>query len=579
MRIVEKHGGLPIIDRNILADAITEFPEIIRKGENWNHAKHSLLHKCRELFAAEVCAIFLVQDGNVLLDAHIGYTRADGSPIRFEILREKLIYRVSHRHEWGKSPFDGITGLVASRGEEFYADSWEEIKHNPNYAGKPDSLGIWSEERKFRCMFAVPLTIGNKTVGVLKVENKISGNFDSVDREILRKLASLFSIAVGQAYLGHASEEQLTRETPTETDSDRRREVQSLAETYDRFEMASVIERSPGQIEYALSDPNLPNMHSWSFEKAVVVGMGGSALPVEVLNEAFRDSLSTPVFVSRHYDLPALVDDRTLIIASSFSGNTEEVLSAIDGIPSDAKNIIVISAGGKLASLAEERHYPYVHIPHERESEAFQPRCATGYIVTYMARILAGAGILKDPEPELNALLTFLQRLDVRPDAEMIAHWFAERIPVFYTDATYERSIARISKIKMNENAKRPAFFNSLPEANHNEMIGFSRPYGKFAFLYLRDPDGHPRVHQRFDVMRTVFSDKHFDHVDFREWVIPGITKLQKIFSALTFADWCSYTVALLDHVDPTPVSLVEDFKDVLGAAGPPNSQPDRASS
>jgi glucose/mannose-6-phosphate isomerase len=126
-------------------------------------------------------------------------------------------------------------------------------------------------------------------------------------------------------------------------------------------------------------------------------------------------------------------------------------------------------------------------------------------------------------------------------------------------------SIARTAKIKFNENAKRPAFFNGLPEANHNEMIGFSNnAIGDFGILYLHDPASHPRIPERFNVMKKVFLREGLHNVAFREWVIPGETKIQRIFGAINFADWCSYTVALLDGVDPTPVALVESFKQVL---------------
>ena len=120
--------------------------------------------------------------------------------------------------------------------------------------------------------------------------------------------------------------------------------------------------------------------------------------------------------------------------------------------------------------------------------------------------------------------------------AEAAAEWIGQRIALIYTDQIHEGSVGRITKIKLNEHAKRPAFFNSLPEANHNETIGMSRPFGEYAMLYMKDPASHPRVHQRFDVMRSVFADTGLDHVDFREWEMPGETGFQKIFAALTFA-------------------------------------------
>jgi glucose/mannose-6-phosphate isomerase len=135
---------------------------------------------------------------------------------------------------------------------------------------------------------------------------------------------------------------------------------------------------------------------------------------------------------------------------------------------------------------------------------------------------------------------------------------------VVYTDQAYVQSVARIAKIKFNENSKRPAFFNALPEANHNETIGFRKDLGRFGILYLHDPASHPRVRLRFQVMERVFREQGIANVALREWVMPGQSRLEKIFGALTFADWCSYTLALLDGVDPTPVPLVERFKRAL---------------
>jgi glucose/mannose-6-phosphate isomerase len=348
------------------------------------------------------------------------------------------------------------------------------------------------------------------------------------------------------------------------SDGDRRKEILSLAGKYDKFNMARVIETTAEQIAYALSAPDLPDLGGRSFERAVIAGMGGSALPVEVLQDAFSDQLRAPLRAWRHYGLPSWVDERTLVIASSLSGETEETLSAAESPQAEAATTIALTAGEDLAELARERGYPVVRIPVEREPDGFQPRSATGYMVTYMARILAAAGILEDPAPALKSLVAFLRALDVRSEAEEVAYWFGDRIPIFYTDATHESSVARIAKVKHNENSKRPAFFNCLPEANHNEMIGLERPFGEFACLYLRDPDSHSCVHLRFKAMREVFGKRKIDHIEFREWTMPGGNRLEKIFSGLMFADWSSYTLALLDGQDPTPVPLVQEFKQTL---------------
>ena len=175
------------------------------------------------------------------------------------------------------------------------------------------------------------------------------------------------------------------RETMTRTPQ---QDFRRLAETFDRHSMAEVIEGTPDQIEFALSDPAFPEIPKAAIERVILAGMGGSALPGNVLADAFE--FSVPFEVCRQYSFPSGIDESTLLIACSFSGNTEETVEALQAIPSDSRaTIVVVTAGGKLLELAEERGYPVVRIPKEREVDGFQPRCATGYVMTYVARILA----------------------------------------------------------------------------------------------------------------------------------------------------------------------------------------------
>jgi glucose/mannose-6-phosphate isomerase len=339
-------------------------------------------------------------------------------------------------------------------------------------------------------------------------------------------------------------------------------DLESLARTLDRSNMKAVIEGVPNQIRTALAQ-SLPRIPAGTFTRAVIVGMGGSALPADVVIAVFGEKLLGPVHIVRHYTLPPM-DDRTLVIASSFSGSTEETLSAIEGLPRHSKNVVVVTAGGQLQTLADQREFALIRIPVEREPRGFQPRSAVGYFVTFFARVLAAAGLMPEPSPELASVATFLDEMDVRRDAQDVAEWLKDRIPVVYTDERHLMSIARITKIKFNENSKRPAFFNSLPEANHNEMIGYVKPLAKFGALYLNDASSHPKVRQRFQVMADTFQRDGLEHVAFREWTMPGTTLLERTFAALVFAEWCSYVLALLDGFDPTPVDLVEKFKTAL---------------
>ena len=338
-----------------------------------------------------------------------------------------------------------------------------------------------------------------------------------------------------------------------------------LAATYDRHDMQRVITRTPDHIDIALESV-LPAMPSAPVSRPILVGLGGSALPADVLNDAFAEELRAPVEITRTYRLPGSVDETTLVIASSFSGNTEEVLAALRSLDRNHRQVVVVTAGGALAELARERRYPVVRIPKEKEPPGFQPRCAIGYVVTYLARILTEVGLMSDPVPRLQAASRLLRGVDVRTSAWKMACCLEGRVPIVYTDESHALSVARVAKIKFNENAKTPAFFNAIPEMNHNEMIGFSAGVGTFAALYIHDADTHPSIQKRFHVMQSVFEQEQLSHVTFHEWQMPGESRVERVFGALTFADWCSFSLGLLAGRDPTPVELVERFKGVLAA-------------
>ncbi len=557
-------GSLSLIDAEInsLVDAIDAVrptsQSIVGSGEDAtaiDEACNNLLEGCRKVCNAEVCAIFLVHDEEVLLQAQLGYEQPGGFPISFHELCQEFKYKIGKVDE---TRYDGITGLVASTGKEFSADSWKEIKQNPSHEGKPERLKIWNEGRPFHCMFAVPLKVSDKTIGVLKVENKrdsttmLGDTFSGQDKLLLRILAQLFSRELERAGFPIKG---LTKESKTI-------KLAVLAKKHDHYKMQEVIKYLPRQIEIALKQ-ELPTIPTGPFKAAVVVGMGGSALPVDVISTAFQDHLNVPLSVLRNYALLPSVTKDHLIIASSFSGTTEETLSAIKPLHKDA-NVVCLTTGGELRDLATERGYPLVLMNIANEPPGFQPRSAVGYFVTYLARMLETAGVVSGTTTEITAIPPFLRSVDFSEQAEKIARWIKKKIPIIYCDETYKMAIARTAKIKFNENSKRPAFFNVIPEANHNEMIGFTSSLGDFGILYFHDQSSHPRIEKRFEVMKRVFAEGNLKHVSFMKWIIPGQTKLQKIFAALAFSERCSYNLALLDGFDPTPVDMVEKFKSAL---------------
>ena len=355
--------------------------------------------------------------------------------------------------------------------------------------------------------------------------------------------------------------------------------MKERAERWDRSRMDRVIAATGDQIEFALDDPRFParelgerarsrerEAQDGPVREVLVVGMGGSALPVDILNDVLSDRLPGPILACRHYEIPRPRRGRRFLVFSSFSGNTEEVVEPLRALPADTPDTAIVTAGGELAEIGQARGIPTIRIPAWREPAGFQPRSASGYIVTYLARLLDAVGYAAGPVERFRALGRFLNGTDFREDGEALARQVAGRIPLFYTDEAHALSVGRIAKIKYNENAKQPAFFNTLPEANHNEMIGFGGAREDYALVYFRDPESHPRVHRRFETLRELLAG---GRLRFCEWEMRGENPLERVFSALTVADWTSYFAALLAGVDPTPVALVEAFKRRLSEPRP----------
>jgi glucose/mannose-6-phosphate isomerase len=344
-------------------------------------------------------------------------------------------------------------------------------------------------------------------------------------------------------------------------------DLEELGRTLDRSRMADVIRGIPRQISMAM-EPQIPKLANKNYRNAIVAGVGGSALPAEVMIDCFRGQISRPISVHRGYGLPAEFNPEALLLCCSFSGNTEETLDVVRSVPPEAANVVTFGAGGELESVSRERGFPFVRIPLEHEPDNFQPRCATGYFVTLMSRLLGGTCLPDDASAQLATAAKRVDEAEIRPGAEGCALFIANRIPIVYTDEAHTGAVARVGKIKFNENSKRPAFFNALPELNHNEMTGFVHPLGEYCVLYLHDPESDPRIRKRFETMRRVFDLEGIANVVFFDWEMLGSSRMERVLTSLSFLDWCSYTLALISGFDPTPVDLVEKFKREI-AAGP----------
>lgn len=305
------------------------------------------------------------------------------------------------------------------------------------------------------------------------------------------------------------------------------------------------------------------------FDHVVVSGMGGSALPVDViacyLEEYFSQNPqkgSVSISHNRNYTLPRRSYDRALNIFCSHSGNTEETIASLEEAIAHGLQSIGISAGGRVKEICQEKNIPHITLPIPFEN--FQPRMATGHFFSTILQILINAKKIDD----VSSVISEKTASQIQNDVvvyEMIGKNFAQKLvgktPIIYASEKFA-SLAMIWKIKINENSKVPAFWNVFPELNHNEFVGFTNPQAQFHVMILRDSDDHERIMRRFAVTAEALIERDIevDIVDIAEGDM-----IRKIFSTIALCDWISYYLALNYHQDPTPVDMVENFKKALG--------------
>jgi len=294
------------------------------------------------------------------------------------------------------------------------------------------------------------------------------------------------------------------------------------------------------------------------FKSITVSGMGGSALPVDILKIYLNEKeTNLEIFQNRGYKLPPFAFDNSLNFLNSYSGTTEETLSSLEEALKNKLPAIGFAAGGKLIDICQKNSVPYAVLP-----AGIQPRCATGYFFSAMLQVLINAGMAEDETEEIvrsaEKIAENMNKLEEQ--GKKISDQLAEKTPIIYASEKFSK-LAMIWKIKLNENAKTPAFWNFYPELNHNEMVGFTLPQAKFHIISLLDKNEHPQNIKRMKITAKLLEGKGIE-TTFVE--IEGNNVFEKIFSTLLIGDWTSYHLALKYNQDPTPVKMVEDLKKLL---------------
>ncbi len=318
----------------------------------------------------------------------------------------------------------------------------------------------------------------------------------------------------------------------------------------DNSNMLKVIEDFPQQCKTALELPKGMSV-SGKIDKIFVCGMGGSAVSGDLLKIYMHNS-KIPVFVVRDYKVPNFVDENCLVFAVSYSGNTEETISAYEDALKKKAKIIVVTTGGQLGAMAKK----VIKIP-----AGLQPRAALGYLFFPVLGVLNNSGLVDVKGKEIEEMFDIISKTDeFKAFGERIAKKIGQRTPLIYASELFG-AVAYRWKTQFNENSKVAAFHHVFSEMNHNEIAGYQNVNkSDFIAIFIRDKQDNERIKLRMDVTKEIISTR----VDVEEVFTRGEHLLSRIFSGIYYGDFASYYLALANRIDPTPVTVIENLKKKL---------------
>ena len=340
-------------------------------------------------------------------------------------------------------------------------------------------------------------------------------------------------------------------------------------DTIDPENMHKSIFDFPDHIIQALDIGGKITLHN-DYEKIqniVVAGMGGSAIGGDLVKLLTKNELNIPLVISRNYKLPNWVNENTLVICSSYSGNTEETLSCFNDALIRGGKTVGISTGGELTKQLIENNLDVITIP-----SGLQPRAALALSFVPMLSLLNKIGFISSNFiQELNSSVDLLKvfrdkycdQSDQNP-SYATAQKIYKTVPIIYGENEYTGIIAVRWKGQLSENAKMLAFCNDLPEMNHNEIVGWENNktlMEKTSIIWFSDVEDHPRIVSRQTATKDIIAKTTSTH---EKITLEGDTQFNRLLHLVHYGDWVSYWCAILHQTDPTPVTKIDQLKKIL---------------
>jgi glucose/mannose-6-phosphate isomerase len=341
--------------------------------------------------------------------------------------------------------------------------------------------------------------------------------------------------------------------------------MDSANQVADILAMPDQLQDALWRVESAGIEGSLPSLGGLT--PLIVCGMGGSAIGGDLAEAALDSRLTKPLSTIRGYELPSWTTRDSVVLCASYSGNTEETLACYEAAGVIGTQRVVVTTGGRLAELARSDGVPVIPLP-----AALQPRAAVAYMFVSVVEVARLVGAAPGLRTEIDAASAHLQDLTrewgPEADTDSLAKRVAQRVHgtcVCIYGAGCTAAVARRWKTQLNENAKVPAFFAELPEANHNEIVGWegAGDMGSFTAVFLEDVDQHPRVGQRIELTSRLIEPGATGTLRLES---RGSNPVERLLSLVLLGDLVSLYLAVLRGIDPSPVEVIERLKAELAS-------------
>jgi glucose/mannose-6-phosphate isomerase len=290
----------------------------------------------------------------------------------------------------------------------------------------------------------------------------------------------------------------------------------------------------------------------------VITGLGGSGIGGTIISELVSDTCKVPISINNDYFLPAFVNEHTLVIISSYSGNTEETVSAMQQAISKKAQIACVTSGGKVLELAKQHQYDFIEIPGGNP-----PRSCIGYSLVQLIKIMAVKGFAE--KKLFNDLDKSIELLDkeneaIKTEAKKIAEKMHNKFPVLYSLGTCGGTVVRFRQ-QINENSKMLCSHHTFPEMNHNELVGWTVRNEDLVVVTFHTSFDYERTKKRYEVCKPIFEKYSSAVIDI---YAKGNSKLEQFFYLINIGDWISCYLADLRGIDPVEVNVIDHLKGEL---------------